>query len=187
MSPLNADTRDVELVTRGYTISDNATAFARIGARYVMRDRRGHQVALPLATHPDRLLQAWMDFRHAAAANMREPEMMTSETITLSNEVVAPHRLEWHWLEADGFAAVLVCEGPTRMSLIVERRPGGRWEWQVWRQHERRCVFSGRLDDAISAMEQAELVAHTLANASVANGSVANASVARQATDWVPA
>src|SRR5213082_2431339 len=111
MSHQDADLRDVELVTRGYTISDHTTALGRVGEQYVMRDRNGHQIALPLATQPDRLLRAWTDFRHAAAADMRRPGMPTTEPIMLSSEVMSPRRLEWHLSGADGFAAVLPCHG----------------------------------------------------------------------------
>jgi hypothetical protein len=59
---------DLDLVTRGYTISVRTAAFGRIGEQYVMRDRNGHRVALPLDTQPDFLLEVWTAFRRAAAA-----------------------------------------------------------------------------------------------------------------------
>jgi hypothetical protein len=58
---------DLDLVTRGYTISVRTAAFGRVGEQYVMRDRKGHRVALPLDTQPDILLEVWTAFRRAAA------------------------------------------------------------------------------------------------------------------------
>jgi hypothetical protein len=76
---------DIELVTRGYTVSVRTAALGRVGRKYVMRDRRGRQIALPVATQPDHLLEVWTAFLSAAADNGPMPA-------TLSGEVVSSNR-----------------------------------------------------------------------------------------------
>jgi hypothetical protein len=58
---------ELDLVTRGYTISVRTAAFGRVGEQYVMRDRNGHRVALALDTQPAFLLEVWTAFRRASA------------------------------------------------------------------------------------------------------------------------
>jgi hypothetical protein len=71
---------ELDLVTRGYTISVRTAAFGRIGEQYVMRDRNGHRVALPLDAQPDFLLAVWTAFRRAAAEMEPVPAIATGET-----------------------------------------------------------------------------------------------------------
>jgi hypothetical protein len=73
---------DVELVTHGYTVSVRTAALGRIGRKYVMRDRRGRQIALPVATQPDHLLEVWTAFLRAAADNGPMPAMLSGEVVS---------------------------------------------------------------------------------------------------------
>jgi hypothetical protein len=73
---------DLDLVTRGYTISVRTAAFGRIGEQYVMRDRKGRRVALPLDAQPDYLLEVWTAFSRAAAEKEPVVSMATGETVS---------------------------------------------------------------------------------------------------------
>jgi hypothetical protein len=63
MSATDEAAREIELVARGYTVSTCAAALGRIGGDYVMRNRDGIRVALPLSTEIDRLRAVWTAFR----------------------------------------------------------------------------------------------------------------------------
>jgi hypothetical protein len=63
MSATDDADREIELVARGYTVSTRAAALGRIGGDYVMRNRDGTRVALPLSTEIDRLRAVWTAFR----------------------------------------------------------------------------------------------------------------------------
>ncbi len=52
----------VERVTSGYTIRVRTAALGRVGGQYVMRDRKGRRIALPVTTEPDHLLKVWAAF-----------------------------------------------------------------------------------------------------------------------------
>jgi hypothetical protein len=81
---------DLDLVTRGYTISVRTAAFGRIGEQYVMRDRKGHRVALPLDTQPDFLLEVWTAFNAAAAEKEPVVSMPTGETVSAGDGAGLP-------------------------------------------------------------------------------------------------
>ena len=61
---------DVRLVLDGYTVSTPTATFARVGDRYVMRDKRGHRVDFPLNAYPDHMRAVWIAFESAAAGEM---------------------------------------------------------------------------------------------------------------------
>jgi hypothetical protein len=72
----------VELVTRGYTVSaEKDAALGRIGDRYVMRDRKGHLIGLPLATKSDHLREVWTAFLQAAVSSEPMPAVLCGETV----------------------------------------------------------------------------------------------------------
>ena len=68
---------DVNLVTQGYTISVGTAAFGRIGDQYVMRDRTGQRITLPVTTQPGLLLEVWRVFQRAAARSEAMPAVLT--------------------------------------------------------------------------------------------------------------
>jgi hypothetical protein len=61
---------DVRLVLDGYTVSTPTATFARVGVRYVMRDKKGHRVDFPLNAEPDHMHAVWIAFESAAAGEM---------------------------------------------------------------------------------------------------------------------
>jgi hypothetical protein len=75
---------DTERVTSGYTISVGTAALGRIGAQYVMRDRKGHRIVLPVSTRPDRLLEVWAAFQRAANRSEAMPAMLAGEMVSSS-------------------------------------------------------------------------------------------------------
>ena len=96
--------RDLDLVTRGYTISVRTAAFGRIGEQYVMRDRNGRRVALPLDAQPNFLLAVWTAFRRAAAETEPVMSIATGETVFAGEGdglPVAPPDSEWRLVAAN--------------------------------------------------------------------------------------
>jgi hypothetical protein len=81
---------DVERVFRGYTISVRTAALGRIGEDYVMRDRKGHRIVLPIATQPDRLMEVWAEFRRAATGVEAMPPVLAGETVSLNPRFAEP-------------------------------------------------------------------------------------------------
>jgi hypothetical protein len=72
MSATDEAAREIELVARGYTVSTRAAALGRIGGDYVMRNRDGTRVALPLSTEIDRLRAVWTAFRSRSSGGPGE-------------------------------------------------------------------------------------------------------------------
>ena len=62
------------------------------------------------------------------------------------------------WVAVDDrvFAATFQEEGGRRLSVSVERLPGGGWDWMVWNsQKDVRYGAAASLDVAMTAAEQA--------------------------------
>jgi len=62
------------------------------------------------------------------------------------------------WIAIDDrvFAATFQEEGGRRLSVSVERLPGGGWDWTVWNSVSNvRYGAAASLDDAMTAAEQA--------------------------------
>jgi hypothetical protein len=62
------------------------------------------------------------------------------------------------WIAIDDrvFAATLHEDGGRRLSVSVERLPGGGWDWTVWNsQRDVRYGAAASLDIAMTAAEQA--------------------------------
>jgi hypothetical protein len=89
---------DLDLVTRGYTVSVRTAAIARIGEQYVMRDRSGHRLTLPVNTQHDLLLEVWTAFRRAAAKSEPMPAIASGKTVSASAEEVQPAAAPDHGL-----------------------------------------------------------------------------------------
>ena len=112
---------DLDLVTRGYTISVRTAAFGRIGEQYVMRDRNGHRVALPLDAQPDFLLEVWTAFSRAAAEKEPAASMATGETVSAGEgdgPPAAPSDRGWRLVAASqhlGFSRRHVVETEQRI------------------------------------------------------------------------
>jgi hypothetical protein len=81
---------DVELVTHGYTVSAGVAALGRIGRKYVMRDHKGRQIKLPVATQPDHLLEVWDAFLRAVADNGPMPAMLSGEVVSSKPKAAVP-------------------------------------------------------------------------------------------------
>jgi hypothetical protein len=81
---------NVELVTSGYTISVETAALGRVGERYVMRDGKRHQIALPLATETDHLREVWTAFLYAAASSGPMPAVLCGETVQSDPQAADP-------------------------------------------------------------------------------------------------
>ena len=69
----------VRLVLNGYTVSTPTATFARVGVRYVMRDKNGHRVEFPLNAKPDHIRTVWAAFESAAAGEM--PAVLFGEIV----------------------------------------------------------------------------------------------------------
>jgi hypothetical protein len=76
---------DVRLVREGYTVSNQYSAFGRIGPLYVMRDNEGYRIELPISTAPFHLREVWAAFKRAAAGD--EPMQPT----LFGEMVLEPH------------------------------------------------------------------------------------------------
>jgi hypothetical protein len=64
------------------------------------------------------------------------------------------------WIAIDDrvFAATFHEEGGCRLSVSVERLPGGGWDWTVWNsQRDVRYGAAASLDIAMTAAEQAAI------------------------------
>jgi hypothetical protein len=60
----------------------------------------------------------------------------------------------------EAFYADLDAEDGTRYHLIVERLPGGEWDWSVWRRNDgTRGVHTGVADTVQEAMRAAQQAA----------------------------
>jgi hypothetical protein len=70
---------DVRLVLDGYTVSTPTATFARVGVRYVMRDKNGHRVEFPLNAEPGHMRTVWIAFESAAAGEM--PAVLLGEIV----------------------------------------------------------------------------------------------------------
>jgi hypothetical protein len=141
MRATREDVRNVELVTRGYTVSVETAALGRIGEHYVMRDRQGHRIALPLAVHPKHLLQVWAAFRRAIDSGRPMPAR-SADGIVLSSSV------EWRPVGDDGFATGILGDGAEQVSVTVEYHPDGLWEWLAWQSNDPGSAHSGSPDGA---------------------------------------
>jgi hypothetical protein len=80
----------VELVTRGYTVSVEDAALGRIGDRYVMRDGKGHLIGLPVATETDHLREVWTAFLEAAVSSEPMPTVLCGETVLADPQAADP-------------------------------------------------------------------------------------------------
>jgi protocatechuate 3,4-dioxygenase, beta subunit len=61
------ESKEIELVRNGYTISTRVATLARVGDEYVMRKRGGHRIALPTLIDVDTLTRTWTAFRRLTA------------------------------------------------------------------------------------------------------------------------
>jgi hypothetical protein len=70
---------DVRLVLDGYTVSTPTATFARVGVRYVMRDKNGNRVEFPLNAEPDHMRTVGIAFESAAVGEM--PAVLFGEIV----------------------------------------------------------------------------------------------------------
>lgn len=153
MFQTDEDRRQVELVINGYTISTRTAAIARIGADYVMRDCHGRRISLASDdTDPARLYAAWVAFQRIAAPHVPAKRR---------KDVVLPDQIRWKRSE-EGLNGTLTTRADTTVSLAVDRRPDGRWEWLAWRRGDTGNVRTGSEGDAFWAMERAERAGYAL-------------------------
>ncbi len=154
MSQADEDHRNVNLVISGYTVSTRIAAFAQIGDYYVMRNCNGKSASLAVdETDREQLYDAWVAIQQPAVPNA---------TAKRWKDTAQPDQINWQRNDAESLNGTLTTRANTTVSLAVDRRPDGRWEWLAWRRGDTGNVSTGDEGDALWAMECAERAGHAL-------------------------
>lgn len=66
---------------------------------------------------------------------------------------------DWHSVSPGMYGAALSRTGQGKHFLVVERLPGGGWDWLTWQAADRKACLHGCAASQAAAMRAAELAA----------------------------